>query len=63
MDIFISFLTAVSVLLLLNGLRILCDRSLEIGRMIGIFWIAGSVGFGGLAAILWAIMHLSIKVV
>ena len=63
MDIFIYILLGVGVLLILLGIGILNNRSLEIGALMGVYpllWGSGMVALGGL---LWCIQHLSISTV
>lgn len=59
MDIFIMFLAIFAIVLIITGIMILRNRSLEIGALMGIYPLVWGIGCSALALILFTIQHIT----
>lgn len=62
-DIFTATLAFFAVCLIAWGIHTLCRRDLEMAALVGAYPLAWGIGIGALAAILFALQHISVHIV
>lgn len=63
LDWFIYLVGGSGILLLSLGFGILNNRRLEMGALVGVYPLMWGMGFTALAALLFALTHVSIRIV